>query len=307
MNLIYNGVDILENVLIQKCWHEMYAQGRSDILTIRLDDEDGLWDKWNPQPGDELEVREGSIRSGTMFFQNKTPRGRSIEIVATSVPVSADNKHSKAWQDVHLLQIGKEIAELHELEFESYGVENQLYPYILQKSEGDFVFLNRLCILEGCAFLVYNKKLVLYGIEYMKEQDAAETVLLDASAKFRVLDDSANLYGSCKITKGDYEATYSGENGSEKVYIPDFDFSISDSTEALRFAKNLLNYANRNAYAGYFYADTIFTEYMPGNALDIQIDRAASWNGKIFVTKVRNDYVAGRSKVFFQKIKEEDA
>ena len=48
MNLIYNGVDITENVMIQKCWHEMYAQGRSDILTIRMNDEEGLWDKWNP-------------------------------------------------------------------------------------------------------------------------------------------------------------------------------------------------------------------------------------------------------------------
>lgn len=304
MNLIYNGVDITENVMIQKCWHEMYAQGRSDILTIRMNDEEGLWDKWNPQPGDEIEVREGNVRTGIMFFQSKVPRGSSIEIVATSVPVSADNKRSKAWQDVHLLQIGREISAIHELEFESYGVENEMYTYILQKSESDFSFLNRLCILEGCAFLIYNKKLVLYSIEYMQNQETAERILLDSTAKYRMFNNEAHAYGSCELIKGDYEASFSEENGSNKVYIPAFEFFVSDNTEALRFAKNLLNYANRMIYEGFFYTDTIFTEYMPGNILEIEVERSGSWNGKVFISKVRNDYVAGRSKVFFWKIKE---
>ncbi|MDY3011433.1 MAG: hypothetical protein SOR93_09320 [Clostridiales Family XIII bacterium] len=302
MILEYKGVEITESVSIYRCWHDMFAQDKADMLTIMFDDIESLWDNWNPQSGDEIVVKNDEISTGTMYVHKKTMRGRFYTLIAASAPLSSNVNRSKAWQDVRLLQIGNEIAEIHNLDFKSFGVENVLYSYILQKNEPDFTFLNRICALEGCAFLIYDKALILYSIEYMENMESADEILLDEQSKYQLFDTSGLRYGTCKIVKGKYRGAYDAQNGSNKLLIPNMQFDVSSATDAIRFAKNLLIRENNSIHDGFFYTGNIYPAYTPGAVLDMQIARIPSWDGRMLITAIRNDYIADKSKVFFRKI-----
>lgn len=300
IKVVYKDVDITDDVSINRCYHDMYAEGQTDTLHIRFNDNEHVWDGWNPQTNDEISVEYGAIKTGKMFVQNTKPTNGLYEIVATAAPASYKDKKSKAWQKIKLKTMGKEIAGHHGLDFESYGVTDVLYEYILQKNESDFSFLHKRCVLEGCAFLVYDGKLVMYSQSYMEEQTAGESLYIGMDSDYQYSDRSGELYGKCKIEQGKYKGSYEVQNGSERVFIPELDFPVNDKKEADRYAKNLLRMANKNAYTGYVYS-TILTGYAAASMAVLENERAPSWDGDVFLTHVRNDYGKGRSKLFFRK------
>lgn len=296
----YKGKEISDDVSIIKCYHDMYAEQRTDTLHIIFDDNEHVWDSWGVKTNDEIEVDYGAIKTGKMFVYSAKPSNGLFEIIATSVPASYNDKRNKAWQKVKLSAMCKEIAGNHGLDFAAYGVDDVLYEYLMQSNEGDFAFLNRRLPLEGCAFLVYDGKLVLYSEKYMESQSAGEEIELDEDTDYLYDDKSGWMFGSCRIEQGRYVGEYEVSNGSDKVYIPKLDFSVSSKTDADRYAKNMLRFVNKNAYTGYFYS-SIMTGYAPASMATITNERAPSWDGEIFLTHVRNDYAAGQSKIFFRR------
>lgn len=299
IDVIYKGKNISEEVSIIDCYHDMYAEQRTDTLHITFDDSEHIWDSWGVKTNDEISVEYGAIKTGTMFVYSAKPSNGLFNIVATSVPASYKDKKSKAWQKIKLKSMCKEIAENHGLKFKAYGVDDVLYEHILQKNESDFAFLNRRVQLEGCAFLVYNKTFVLYSEKYMEDKSGDE-IELDEDTDYEYDDKSGWLFGSCKIEQGKYDGEYKTSNGSKKVYIPKLDFTVGSKAAANRYAKNMLRWANKNAYTGYFYSG-ILTGYAPASMAKLKNDRAPSWDGEIFLTHVRNDYAKGMSKIFFRK------
>lgn len=300
IKITYKGVDITESVSINRCYHDMYAAGRADELRLRVNDVDNLWDKWGPAVGDELKVDYGTISTGTMFLVSSTPRNGTYDLCAWSAPASGYEAQSKAWQQVHLLQIGAEIASRNGLSFASYGVEDRLFPYLLQGGQSDFAFLQRICTLEGCAFLVYDKKLILYSEPYMEAVAPSEVLAVTIDGDYEYTDRRAELYGSCIITGGNYSGEFDSGNGVGRVLRPETPPNISSDEEAARYAKNLLRAANKDGCAG-FVRSRILPGYAAASTVALENARAPSWDGPVFLDHVRNDYGAGKSKIFFRR------
>ena len=300
IKLTYKGVDITSRVSINRCYHDMYADGRSDELHLRVNDTEMLWDTWAPAVGDEIRVDYGSISTGIMFVASATPLNGVYDIVAQSAPASGFEVHSKAWKKVRLLQLGEEIASRHGLAFSSFGVADVLYPYKKQSNESDFAFFHRVARLEGCAFLVYDKKLVLYSEAYMEAQEPTEVLDVTIDGAYRYTDKRERLYGSCVIQCGLYSGEYAVENGSSRVLRPENVPAASSNTEAIRFAKNLLRAANKGCCGG-FVRSRILPGYAAASTIELKNARAPSWDGAVFLDHIRNDYGAGRSKLFFRR------
>lgn len=300
IKITYKGTDITTSVSINRCWHDMYAAGRSDTLLLRVNDVDNLWDNWAPAVGDEIQVDYGTIGTGVMFVTAAKPRNGKYNIEAQSAPATGFEARDKSWQKVRLLQLGQEIAGRNGLSFESYGVTDYLYEYLLQSNESDFRFLHRRAQLEGCAFLVYNKKLVLYDEAYMEAQAAQEALEVTVDGDYDYADRRENLYGSCLIENGLYTGQFDAGNGVNRVLKPAPDFYVGSSAEAARYARGLLRASNKDCLRGY-----VHTRIMPGYAAasTVRLDnvRAPSWNGTVFLDHVRNDYGQGKSKVFFRR------
>ena len=300
IRITYKGADITDSVSINRCWHDMYAAGKSDTLFLRVNDVDNMWDTWAPAIGDEIKVDYGAIGTGTMFVTSATPKNGKYEITAQSAPATGFEKRDKAWNKARLLQIGAEIAGRNGLGFKSYGVTDQLYPYLLQSNEGDFHFLHRRAQLEGCAFLVYDKTLVLYSESYMESQAPIDTLEVTQDGDYDYTDHRADLYGSCLIENGLYTGEYAAGNGSGRVLKPAPSFHIGSSAEAARFARGLLRAENKGCYGGYV-RTPIMTGYAAASTVDLKNVRAPSWDGTVFIDHLRNDYSQGKSKVFFRR------
>lgn len=300
IEITYNSVNITDGVSVNKVYHDMYAEGRTDTLNILFNDNDHVWDGWGVSKDDKISVSFDSIKTGVMFVHKATPKNGLFEIVATSAPSSSRKRKSKAWRKIRLLGIGKEIADNHGLKFESYGVEDVHYEYILQQNESDFAFLHRRCILEGCAFLVYDEKLVMYSQRYIEGLTAGESIYIGSDSDYEYEDKSGQLFSSCTVERGAFKGSYEADNGAYKDFIPSFDFSVNSNEEAGRFAKNLLRMANKNAYTGYVYSN-ILVGYAAASMAKLENERAPSWNGNVFLTHVRNDYGKGLSKIWFRR------
>lgn len=303
IQITYNGVDITESVSVNRCYHDMYAADQSDTLHLRMNDTSNLWDSWGPSDGDEIRVDYGTINTGTMFITSVVPRNGLFDIVAQSAPRSGYEAQHKAWQQVRLLQLGEEIAQRNGLAFSSYGVTDRLYAYILQDGQGDFAFLHNRAKMEGCAFLVYDKRLVMYSEAYMENLSPAEVLEIPPQGQYKYIDRSADLYGSCVVEGGSFTGRFSVDNGSARVYRPKALGSIGGAAEAERFAAGLLRAVNKECYGGFVYAD-VLTGYAAASVVQLDNPRAPSWDGTVFLHHIRNNYGTGTSKIFFRRLLE---
>jgi len=299
IKVTYKGVDITKDVSINRCWHDMYASGRSDALLVRFIDSKKLWDKWQPKVGDEISVEYGSIGTGKMYLIDAVPKNGLFTITAQSAPASAFEVRNKAWQKVRLLQLGSEIAARNGLSFKAYGVTDRLYSYILQ-SEPDFSFLHKRCELEGCAFLVFDRVLVMYSEPYMERIEPKETLYVSADGDYEYTDNRSQLYGACEVESGKYSGSFDAGNGANRVLRPSIEGNVGSNDEARRFAENMLRAANKICETGYVWS-RILPGYAACSTLRLSNERAPSWDGTVFIDHVRNDYAEGESKIFFRR------
>lgn len=298
MQLIYKGVDITSKVQIVECVHDSYAEAHGDTVKITLVDQCRLWDKWGPQVGDELRVKHGSMDSGIMFVKDAEPGTGCYILRASSLPMAADSERSNAWEQITFLSVAAGVAGNLGLSLKTFGAKDRVYKYLRQRSERDIDFLQNLCVLQGCAFLVYNKQLILYGLDYMERQAAKQTANLngDSCLHFK----SSRAYSGCAVGNGKYSATASTNVGYTSVTERALDMYMSGSGEAMDYARNILRHLNKNKKSGYFYISPIAEGYSACSVININSAAASSFNGKVFLTHVRHDYQKGYSKIFFR-------
>lgn len=82
MNFYYNGTDIYNDVSVNYCVHEMFAEKQADTLVIRFNDTKGIWSKWQPAAGDTVRFKEGASDTGKMFIHSMKPENGLFTIRA---------------------------------------------------------------------------------------------------------------------------------------------------------------------------------------------------------------------------------
>ncbi|MCM1388088.1 MAG: hypothetical protein NC231_12230 [Bacillus sp. (in: Bacteria)] len=301
MELIYKDVDIYHSVSINKCIYDSYGEQQSDTLRIVFNDGNDRWDGWRPQKGDKISVILGACRSGDMYVINVQPRNGQMLLFASSVPERHNDKSNKSWQNVHFMQICEEIAGRHNLSCEFHGVKDQIYAYVRQQNREDFIFLEERCVLEGCAFLVYDNRLIVYSEAELENASTNNKLIIPNGVKFDYKDESPNVYSKCILKNGAMTGMYEVANTTKKTLTKVMNLKISSQAEADRYAKNLLRFENKKMTSGVCVSDTFLGGYAAGTLVELQTTGVSSWNGPVIMNHVQHDLVKAKTKLYFRK------
>lgn len=301
LQIIYQGKDIYPDISIKACEHEMFAESRADSLVIRFNDTSHQWDGWSVEQESTIEVIEGAARTGKMYIYDVTPENGVYTLKAFSIPPTSKNRTSKSWEKVYFRQLCKEIAARHGLDYEEHGVQDHLYEYVVQNNLPDFVFLEQRCKLEGCSFLVFDGKLVVYGEAELEATSPQMSLTLNTDATFTYADNTAKSYKSAEVANGSRVGIYTaGTQSGSRVFRKNITIPMHSEAEANRFARNLLRMENKNQRTGTITWD-IQRELAPGSILQLKTHGVKSWDGNAFIYRLRHDYLAERSKLFIRK------
>lgn len=301
MKILYEGTDIYKKVSVNTCIYDSYAEQQSDTLRIVFNDGNDLWDGWKPKKGDRIDVVLGACDTGEMYINSVRPENGKMCIRASSVPQNHNDKSNKSWQNVHFKQICNEIAQRHMLTCKFFDVEDQVYGYVNQQNKEDFIFLSERCALEGCAFIVYNKQLIVYSEKGIEAGNSGDSFKLKSDMKFEYKDESEDAYAECIVKNGKLIGSYKSQSMTEKVLTKVIDIYISSQAEADRYARNLLRFENKNMSLGVVYSDKFIGGYSAGSVINLVTPGASSWNVPVFMTHVRHDMVRATTKLFFRK------
>lgn len=297
--LIFNHIDISNEIAISSAVHEMSVGGRSDSVLIRFIDVNGQWDRWKPEAGSIIEYKNEGISTGIMYLYHTLPEENYYSIRAYSMPLSGTLVNSRTWERVHFFQIGEAIAKANGLTFECYGMDDIVYDYLIQKSVTDLRFFHNLCMLERADMIIYDGKLIAAFEPYLESMEPK--VEIDTiGAEVDYYDNSFLRYGSAMVTCGQYRGVFKAPKDNNRILIPKDTIHCTSNAEAIRFATGLLRNENKMLRSGSI-KDAIMPQFAAGTKVNIKNDKAPSWSGNFFIHKIRHDYGKKKTTLFFRE------
>lgn len=294
----YQGKDITDSVTVNRCWIDQYAEEHGDTIKIIFSDVEGLWDSWAPTVGDKIRVYNGNIDSGIQYVRRTHPTVGRYEIDAGAIPPSVGGEKKHEWRQITKLQLAGDIAGKCGLTLKTYGVKDRIFKNLKQDYEEDLKFFQKLCMVEGDAFIVYDGQMILYSEDYMESQSPAETIALDMDNYPEYWN--KRVLSSLTVRNDSISYTYTNGSGSPSkvLYVPLY---IDSQGTAERYAKNLYHFYDKMKKGGYFYySSPIDDGYTAGSVAEIKTDNRPSYNGKAFIYHVRFDTADNRAKIFFR-------
>jgi len=302
LRVIYNGVDITNDIAVTSCEHTMNAEGAPDTVEVKFTDNEHLWDSWKPSKNDTIQVKDGIANTGKMFVEDVNPSNGYMSIRGSSIPTTMRDvikENNKSWEGVTFLQLFTEVAGRHGLAVRAEDIDNKTYGYIKQENISDLEFLTERCDLEGYSFLVYDGSLVVYSPDKIEAQQPVKVVNVPSGADYTYSDDSLSAYGKCEIDNGSYIGKADAGNNVEKTMRKILKCFIDTQADANNGAKNILKKANRGLKTGRLKTD-IMKDIAAASIATLKTSDAATQNGPIFYEKIVQDYVNKKTMHYFR-------
>ena len=299
--LIYNGVDITNDIDIKSCHLNDNAGGGADDAVIAFPDSDRIWGRWNPVRGDTVRINTEDYSTGLMYVDSFTQGAGTFTLQAISTPLSAKKPKNRIWRNVRLMEIAADIAKNSNLTLQAYGVIDYTYKAISQANNADIAFLNALCVREGYCCKVYDSKLIMFGEQYMESKPAVPTITPDdvyPGHDFSVADELLESFTVLYCPPGGSLISYTAMSGSagssgRKIEL------LSTIAEAERWAKGYLRSVNKNRITGWLQMKYITTV---AAASVVNLSGFGVMDGKYYISKVSQDTVRNKSYLSVRRI-----
>lgn len=295
-DVAYNGADITDESAMVSCVHEMHAWGALESLTVVFDDDDGSWRSWHPAVGDTVEVSDGAATTGAMRVVAATYGASTFKVRALAAPAGMLEERRRSWESVRLSQLIAQVAAECGLAAEMHGVDDRLYGRVDQAGIDDARFLAARLDLEGACMAVHGGTLAVYGARWAEEREPALPLTVAHGQLCELRSRARVPYGACRVVSGTVEGIYRASDGPTLTCRPGI--AVTDSGEAVRFARNLLRKSRREERIAIVHADEVLQAMAPGVSIDLEADGMDEWSGRAVVAHLRHDYVAEKSKAW---------
>lgn len=320
LKLFIEGKDMTDDIGITSATHDTYAADYVDTIICGLQDKNGAWSKWRPKQGEELEVSLGTCRTGRMWIHKVVSTNGIYYITARSIPPGKNSVRTREWEGTTFLQTGQLIASELGLSLDNHGVSDQSYKRLYQMGEKNTEFFRRLCHQEGYEMTAFDGKLVVYDESSMEHQAPAQKIDFTGKGDFTFSRNEGNRVGSVQVLRTMNKNACGREHPQKEYFDEDKEVLVdatagsgegrqltytrlkpNDDTEGRRWAEGLLKNANKYNNIGKFQL-SLQMGLAAGSVIEIKNDRASEWNGLVFLYRVKHDYKAEVSTLYFRSI-----
>lgn len=301
--ITYEGENIARKIAVKSITYTQYASSHADVLELSFNDVGKNWNKWDngKMAGTEISVECTGVKSGKMFVHSCSPKNGVFELRALSVPLEYNSTATKSWEKVTLEDLSKEIAEKHGLTCKTFSTKGIKRKYVSQNNTGDFSFLEERCKLEGASFVCFDGNLNLYDEKALEA--GGNTLEIDIDDKrfteavpVQSKDKAISEY---TVKNGRFSGTAKDDNKGQ-VITKVIDEALDSDSEAKDIATALLR--NRNKGLECIEIDTDLQKGVSaGTVLKLKSESRPIWNGKVFVYKVRHNFMTNKSKIWARK------
>jgi hypothetical protein len=304
MDILYNNVNITNDVTPLELSLVDNAGGKPDSVESVFLDTQGLWSKWNPHKNDTLQIKHKGYDTGLMYIDELSQNAGKFNIKALSIPQHSKTSRSQGWENVRLLEIVNQIASRYGFAVKTYNIINHLYPRADQIDQADFDFLAYRCMLEGYALKIHNKTIVIYD-EYTEEQktvDQVNSIIYENQILrgYTFKNISTEIYQKCIVKSNGINGYIQGEYSAKDIFGPTLNCFIycNNQAEANRFSKGMLRYENKKMISGSFNTQ-LNTNWAAGS--NVEVKQVGMFDGKYFINKIIHDLINSESILRLRK------
>lgn len=306
MEVIYNNVDITNDIKINKAVMYDICGGKADSLDIVFSDTEKKWREWAPKKNDTIVILKDGFSSGIMYIDELILSSSKYTIRARSTPLKSKSNKTKSWENIRFKDIAKELTNELGLQLETYGIQDYLYDRLDMLNKTNLQFLNEICILEGYSLKITNGKAIIYNEKELEKAPAviniSEELILGRDYEFSVI--SNGLYSSCEIdyfTQDDRLINYNYIPPNPPI-APSYKLNLraNSQSEAERYAKSVLRYFNKKETTGTF-SIRLNTNIAAGNTINLDLNQLS---GKYFISSIIQNLTSNRSYLHVRKVLE---
>ncbi len=291
--LIYQGVDITQDVDMVECVHTDVSGGACDCLNIKLDHAE-KWFGWGPEKNDTIQILRNGYDTGTLYLNTVAPEDGAYRILATSAKCVPFLRESRAYQKTTLDAIMTACAGECGMGAKQYGAASATYyAYLLRREETPPAFLERLCGLEGAVMKTFAGNFTAIDVLTAQGLPAMHELNLEADQMdSRYTDRRDILWKSVEIKTpfGSGSARDSAADGADKLFTH---IAVDDDAQAKRWARGLLLMHNRLAESL-----EIEMDFNPGYTAmaRINVNSKTAAAGEWVIDQARHDFINGRTR-----------
>lgn len=319
LKLYIEGKDMTNDIGVISAVHDTYAADYVDSIVCGLQDKDGKWSKWKPKAGEELQLNVGTCKTGKMWIHKVTSTNGIYYVTARSIPPYKNSVQTREWDGTTFLSTASSLANELGLSFENHGCADHSYNRLYQLDEKNTAFFRRLCHMESVEMTIFDGKLIAYDEDSIEHGAPSKKITFTGEGDFSFTRGEGDRVGSVRVMRtvkeNHAESARTDEYDDERIVVDQTAtkgegrkitytrLKPTDDTEALRWAQGLLKNANKYNSTGKFIL-SLQTDLAAGSVIEIQNDRASEWNGSVFLYRVKHDYKAQASTMYFRALSE---
>lgn len=180
MQLIYEGVDITQDVQIRQAEVQDVSCGRADSMELVLENAK-IWHRWQPNKDDRIELRHKGYSTGEMYLTASTTEDGKYHIIATAAKSAANRKSHASYKGMSLQRIMDLCGAECGMDYRIYGMDpGMIYAFLVRDGESSPAFLARIAEMEGAMLKTYAGRFTMIDILTAQKLPAMETMEINA-------------------------------------------------------------------------------------------------------------------------------